>query len=391
LLHRLFSYRNVIFLCALILIRFSSATEQRGAQFLEALRKKKNLPGLMLASSSDKEFSADVLVTGSTPQPGGKSRPLNPDDLLEVGSETKSFTDVLVLRRVEAGALTLNSTLGELLPNEKINSNFKNVTLSMLMTHRGGFPNETPLSAIPYKGQNRVELVRQILENPPETKVGKQVYSTYGLVGIGGILEILEGKSWEQLLNEEILKPLELNSCKFLSYPEQRTNAEKSVFPVLLNSDFATLAWGHVGNNSFSPLNPSSNKTFYSPLWNPGAGLFCNIKDQLKFMHFMASGYVGNKNPSILARDSSYKDLFTVPDGSQWKYSNGGWSLNDYSSKTHEFSSAWAYGANGGSYVMTAWIPKESRIITAYSNAWSSAGDAHWLEEAVEGIQKILR
>lgn len=115
---------------------------------------------------------------------------------------------------VEKKILKWDLTLSEAFPDlaNKMNDEYKNVTLSQLLTNRGGFPghekpcfdNQVYYDLCTFEGslQNqRRYLLEKIVELQPETMPGtKDVYSNMGFAIAGHIAETVAGKDYEELM-----------------------------------------------------------------------------------------------------------------------------------------------------------------------------------------------
>jgi CubicO group peptidase (beta-lactamase class C family) len=141
-------------------------------------------------------------------------------DLWHIGSLTKSFTSLLIGKFVERKALSWASTLGELFGQRA--GKFAPVTLVDLLSHRAGLP-PTLAPAIaaeigpvsPVAAQRKL-IVDRVLQGEPASAPGERYqYSNIGFVIAGAVLEEKTGKSWEDLVQGEVLAPLKLSSAGF--------------------------------------------------------------------------------------------------------------------------------------------------------------------------------
>ena len=88
-------------------------------------------PGLALAVT-DRDGGLDVRCYGLADPAAG--RPVTPDTLFEIGSITKSFTAVCLMRRVDGGELDLQAEVRSLVPLFPV----PGVTVHQLLTHTAG-------------------------------------------------------------------------------------------------------------------------------------------------------------------------------------------------------------------------------------------------------------
>lgn len=126
-----------------------------------------------------------------------------------VGSITKTFTAVLVLRLRDEGLLALSDPLGKHLPGTGADE----VTIAQLLAHTGGLAAETPgewWERTP--GAQRPALADVLGEDPFKHTPGtRHHYSNPGYTLLGSLVEALRGKPWEDVLRAEVLEPLGLH------------------------------------------------------------------------------------------------------------------------------------------------------------------------------------
>ncbi|MFJ8592154.1 serine hydrolase domain-containing protein [Streptomyces sp. NPDC093598] len=134
-----------------------------------------------------------------------------PDENVQyrIGSITKTFTAVLVLRLRDEGALDLGDPLEKHLPGTGVGE----ATIAELLAHTGGLAAETPgpwWERSP--GALRPELADVLGERPLLTPPGRRFhYSNPGYALLGALIEELRGASWEEALRREVLEPLGLH------------------------------------------------------------------------------------------------------------------------------------------------------------------------------------
>ncbi|MFF4350490.1 serine hydrolase domain-containing protein [Streptomyces sp. NPDC001530] len=133
-----------------------------------------------------------------------------PDEYVQyrIGSITKTFTAVLVLRLRDEGVLDLGDPLEKHLPGTGAGE----VTIAELLAHTGGLAAESPA---PWwertPGSLRPELSDVLGEQPFRHPVGRRHhYSNPGYTLLGALIEELRGAPWEDVLRREVLEPLGL-------------------------------------------------------------------------------------------------------------------------------------------------------------------------------------
>jgi CubicO group peptidase (beta-lactamase class C family) len=135
-----------------------------------------------------------------------------PDENVQyrIGSITKTFTAVLVLRLRDEGLLDLGNPLEKHLPGTGAGE----ATIAELLAHTAGLAAESPgpwWERSP--GSLRPELADVLGEQPFLHPGGRRFhYSNPGYTLLGALVEELRGASWEDVLRREVLEPLGLDS-----------------------------------------------------------------------------------------------------------------------------------------------------------------------------------
>ncbi|WP_405972958.1 beta-lactamase family protein [Streptomyces sp. NBC_00988] len=134
-----------------------------------------------------------------------------PDENVQyrIGSITKTFTAVLVLRLRDEGVLDLGDPLEKHLPGTGAGE----ATIAQLLAHTSGLAAESPA---PWwertPGSLRPELRDVLGEQPLLHPVGRRFhYSNPGYSVLGALVEELRGAPWEDVLRREVLEPLGLD------------------------------------------------------------------------------------------------------------------------------------------------------------------------------------
>ena len=126
-----------------------------------------------------------------------------------IGSITKTFTAVLVLRLRDEGLLDLTDPLDKHLPGTGAGT----VTIGQLLAHTGGLAAETPgewWERTP--ASQRPELADVLGAEPFLHAPGtRHHYSNPGYTLLGSLVEAVRGMSWEEALRTEVLEPLGLD------------------------------------------------------------------------------------------------------------------------------------------------------------------------------------
>lgn len=138
---------------------------------------------------------------------------ITPDSVFVTMSACKPFTAVLVLGLVERGLLRLHSPVADILP-EFGKFGKETITLFHLLTHTGGMMSGAPNAGPDVLGN--IEKLVQLLGNlPAECLPGERV--SYSMLVTHSIIAAMclrvdgRGRSYAQMLREEIFQPLGMN------------------------------------------------------------------------------------------------------------------------------------------------------------------------------------
>lgn len=142
--------------------------------------------------------------------------PANPDALFKIASISKLYISAAVAKLVYLERLSLDKTLVHYIPDlvGRI-ENAETITLKMLLQHRSGIPDfidhpEYPWGEPPMSLRETLELV---LDIPADFGADKRYkYSNTNYLLIGEILDNTLGYSHHHYIQDEILRPLELNN-----------------------------------------------------------------------------------------------------------------------------------------------------------------------------------
>ncbi len=149
-------------------------------------------------------------------------RPVDPDrTLFRIGSISKTFTWIMVLKQVEAGHMRLDAPINLYLPDAlRIHDQgFSHpILVRDLMDHQPGFEDRT-LGQLFERDYGRVRLLQTYLRQERPRRVrepGAAVsYSNYGAGLAGAALAEVTGKPFETLVETDIIGPLGLGHTTF--------------------------------------------------------------------------------------------------------------------------------------------------------------------------------
>ena len=280
------------------------------------------------------------------------------DTKFRIGSVTKSFTAMLVLQLVEQGKLKLDDPVGNYLPDFQ-NSPKSKITINQLLTHTSGLPdyNNVPefFRAVQSGYLSEAEIIKRIsnydLLFEPGAKFG---YSNDGYRLLGAIIEKVTNKSYEQVLQDNILTPLKMKNSGYSRRTmvlEKRASGYRKTLAGLENAPFYTES--------------------------AAAGMYSTAEDLLLFDEALYSD-------KLLSQKS--KDLMwqIVPSGNAY-----GWQV----SKKDELLTIMTEGAVFGFFARVVRLPKDRYTIVLLTNVrgtMSIRGNVNLLPEIERSVTAIL-
>ncbi len=146
--------------------------------------------------------------------------PCTTETEFRIGSISKPFTAVMVLKAANEGRLSLNDPLTKYFSDAQI-ANAEQITIDQLLYHRSGLRdivNDMPADYLTYYTTPQTR--QQILERVAAAGTNFAPDSTYrycntGYNLLGFILEDVYGKPYAEVVDELIVKPLDLRHTRF--------------------------------------------------------------------------------------------------------------------------------------------------------------------------------
>ena len=275
----------------------SGSMQQRSRQsadldaLLERVRREHELPGLAAAVVS----GARGTVSGVAGERRWHSAArLQRDDRFHIASCTKSWTATLAAIAVQRGRLRWTTTLAEALPSlsTRMRSEYASATLEQLLAHEARLPPYTQPSSQRVEEmralsgnstKQRLAFLDQVLVERPNDATGEGGYSNAGYAAAGAMLEAAAGRTWEDLIRQELAEPLGLTTVGF-GYPATVTVPDQPR--------------GHARNSGTTvelPLDEA--RQLVVCLWPAGA-VHCSIGDLARYAEDHLNGLRGR--PALL-------------------------------------------------------------------------------------------
>ncbi|MEV5240821.1 serine hydrolase domain-containing protein [Streptomyces cinnamoneus] len=231
--------------------------------------------------------------------------PMNADWRFRVGSNSKMFASVLVMRLVEEGRLDLDKPVRDYLPEGTLPLDWR-MTARQVMQHRAGVydhtndlleqPGEETTDVYEKRIRNNVydpkDLVAMSVKHGIQYPPGsKYAYSNTDFVLMGLAVEHLTGRPYGDVLREQIIEPLKLDRTSYV-VPEKAI-AGPHVTGYLTNDDRSR------------PLLDSTEQT---ASWVGAAGAVISTAGDLdRFLTALVAGSAGG-----LVSDASLRQMESV-------------------------------------------------------------------------------
>ncbi len=260
-----------------------------------------------------------------------------------LGSITKQFTSMLIMQLVQQGKLKLAIPISTYLPDYP-KANGDKITIHHLLTHTSGIPNYTDFPHFfKVKGRNPYspsEFIRYFADSTLEFKPGEKfAYSNSGYFVLGVIIEKVTGKSYQQVLQENILTPLKMNNTGFDHHETilmKRASGYEKKGSDYINADYLDMSIPYAAGSLYSTVEDlylwdqalytnqllqkqymdllftkhiSDDGGFYGYGWGIGTSRIGNTKDSVAIITH--NGGINGFN-TLIARVPSDKNLIVL-------------------------------------------------------------------------------
>jgi CubicO group peptidase (beta-lactamase class C family) len=187
--------------------------------------------------------------------------PNAPDTKHRLGSITKQFTSMLIMQLVQRGKIKLDGKLTEYLPYYRKDTGDR-ITIEMLLTHSSGIPSYTGkqnfFSEVSRKFYKPDDFVKEQCSGDLEFEPGKQfAYNNSGYFILGAIIEKLSGKSYAEVLKENIFDPLGMKNTGYdLAEPilEKRASGYEKNLYGYRNAPFLDMSLPYAAGSLYSTV-----------------------------------------------------------------------------------------------------------------------------------------
>jgi len=286
--------------------------------------------------------------------------PMQTDNVFRIGSISKQFTAIAILRLMEQGKLGLQDDITKFIPDYP-NHGHK-ITVEHLLTHTSGIQSYTSMKefgAISRLDKKPEEFITFFKNQPMEFAPGtKWNYNNSGYFLLGIIIEKVSGKTYPEYVEENIFEPLGMtNSCY------------GSDTKIIKNRAAAYSK----GDSGFVNADPLSMTLPYA-----AGSLQSTVEDLYKWNQAVQSHKLIKKE----SLDKAFTS-YVLSDGKKTGYGYG-WSMgNIQESPTIEHG-----GGIPGFLTMGIYLPKEDVFVAVFSNCDCNSPDEVALKIAGLAIGK---
>lgn len=271
----------------------------------------------------------------------------NPNTIFDIGSNTKQFTAIAVLKLVELGKIRLTDSLSSFFKN--ISEEKKSITIHQLLSHSSGLVDAIGKDFIKVSKEDFLQqlFATKLLFKPGE----KYSYSNTGYSILGIIIESVSNQSYEAFLNEYIFIPAGMHQTGYLI---PKWNSE-------------LIAWSYNRGilEDESPVFKYQKENSINWHLKANGGINASQNDMLLW-------YKALKSNTILSKESIKKMATSHIHFTNGKYEYGygyGWTVrileDNLKRLTHN-------GSNGAYSHSLIWFPEKDIFISYVTNANSS-------------------
>lgn len=228
--------------------------------------------------------------------------PVSERTIFRVGSISKSFTSLAILKLQEAGKLNLNDPINKWLSKELYQNAWADshpILIRHLLEHTAGFQ-DISKEEFDYNTPGNIPLIDNLafFSNKHKTMWPPGLYSSYSNLGAayaGHIIELASKQKYETYIRQKIFKPLDMKNSGFFLKPQQKKN-----FALGYNTDGI------------------SRIPYWNMVYRPFGGINSTTKDMSRFVHMLINKGQLSDNTiadklSISTMETPAPDIATQP------------------------------------------------------------------------------
>ena len=191
-------------------------------RYMDSLIKEWNVPGLALGIVYKDQL---IYAKGYGYRDLENKLSVQATTIFPIASNTKLFTATAACMLQDEGKLSLDKPVRNYMPslnfyNDELNTK---VTLRDMLSHRTGLPRYDGIwVASPF---NRKETIAKVAFMKPQLGFREgYIYNNMMFACAGAVMENVTGKSWEEIVRQKILEPLDMKATCFTNEDMMRNN-----------------------------------------------------------------------------------------------------------------------------------------------------------------------
>ncbi|MGS2721096.1 serine hydrolase [Paraglaciecola aestuariivivens] len=185
---------------------------------------------------------------------------LQPDNVFRIGSITKQFTAVAILKLAEQGKLDLNADITRYIKDYPTGGH--TITVQQLLNHTSGIKSYTSMASWDAEARKKqltpLQLIELFKHEPLEFAPGEQFkYNNSGYVLLGYIIELVSGESYPDYIKNHIFKPLNMHNSYYGSNAQiikNRASGYEKDEQRLKNADYLSMTQPYAAGSLLSTV-----------------------------------------------------------------------------------------------------------------------------------------
>ncbi len=270
--------------------------------FIKESMEATGVPGLAIAVVQDGQI---VFEKGYGVRSEG-GEPVTPETRFMIGSNTKSFTSLMMARLIDQGKFTWETPMKELMPEFALGDAALADKLQLYHSVCActGLPRQDLEFLFQFEGIDTKDRLKELAQMKPTTGLGETFQYSNALVSAGGFaaahavypkLDFV--KAYEKALNDAVIKPLGLGATTFRTADVLKENH--------------ALPHGQRLDSTFVPMPISYEDAVISVV--PAGGLWSNVRDLAEVMKMeLAGGKLADESVFVSAKNIERRRAVSV-------------------------------------------------------------------------------
>ncbi|MEF2968694.1 serine hydrolase domain-containing protein [Paenibacillus sp. M1] len=272
--------------------------------FVKQQQERSKIPGLSVLIV---EKGETVYQKGYGYSNAKTKEPVTPETLFEIGSASKAFTGLAVLKLEEEGMLKRTEDVRKYIPwlELQYQGETQTITLDQLMHHTSGIASTTIAQIPESQADNALQLtVGTLLNQPLDRKPGTSFeYATINYDVLGYVIETVTKQSFEQYVKQRILDPIGMEDT-FVGLNQLQPKQTATGYKI-----------GFMREQAYIPPIYRGNV--------PAGYIISNSNDIAKWLKLQLGSVSNSKIDKRLIQESHYPDLTVEPFDQDTYYAAG--------------------------------------------------------------------